>query len=126
MEKPKVAVIGSGISGLTAAYLLASKYDVSIFERTKAVGMDAHSVTAFNARIDVPLRVFSAGFYPNLLKLYKHLDVKFAPASYAFSLTKLGSTAYFRFFSIYFGTVCAEFCFVALYLHCLNYFLKKK
>ena len=42
----KIAVVGSGIAGLTAAYLLGEVADVTLFEREGSIGMDAQSVDA--------------------------------------------------------------------------------
>ena len=53
-DAQRVAVIGSGIAGLTAAYLLSRKYSVTIYERESAVGMDAHSMDCLGARMDIP------------------------------------------------------------------------
>lgn len=96
----RVAVVGSGLAGLTAAYFLVSQHDpehtrkihVTLYERSPMLGMDSESVTVEHhgqtQRIDVPMRAFSASYYPNLVKLYKHLKVPFAPASFSFSYAR--------------------------------------
>lgn len=66
------------MAGLTAAHALSKSFDgdletrrfrVTIIEAAPTVGMDAHSVDAYGARSDVPLRVFSRAYYPNLCRL---------------------------------------------------------
>lgn len=67
-ERKRIAVVGSGIAGLTAASILSSKHDVVLFESQSYLGMDAHSVniplsldsskSSSTARLDVPLRIF--------------------------------------------------------------------
>ncbi|KAJ7480105.1 hypothetical protein B0H11DRAFT_1725374 [Mycena galericulata] len=97
----KVAVVGSGLAGLTAAYLLASAhpddnvvFDIDLFEKTAALGMDSSSVSIGNAdqewRIDVPMRSFQGGYYPHLIALYTKLGVSFRERdfSYSFSLSE--------------------------------------
>ncbi|KAJ7642303.1 hypothetical protein B0H17DRAFT_1105093 [Mycena rosella] len=102
MSSPRtvnVAVVGSGLAGLTAAYLLASshpdsdvRFEVHLFEKTPTLGMDSSSVSIGNAdqewRIDVPMRSFQGGYYPRLIALYTKLGVAFRQAdfSYSFSL----------------------------------------
>ncbi|KAJ7239038.1 hypothetical protein B0H12DRAFT_1025418 [Mycena haematopus] len=94
----KVAVIGSGLAGLTVAYLLTSshpedvEFEVHLFEKTASIGMDSSSVSIGNEdqdwRIDVPMRSFQGGYYPRLIALYTQLGVTFRQAdfSYSFSL----------------------------------------
>ena len=51
-RKPTVAVIGSGVSGLTAAYVMREDFDVTIFESDDRFGGHAHTHTVGNERID--------------------------------------------------------------------------
>ncbi|NRD90908.1 hypothetical protein C8024_17820 [Sphingopyxis sp. BSNA05] len=78
--KPTLAVIGTGIAGLSAAYLLKDDYRVTIFESQARAGMGAHSVdyvsNGLTRRIDIPLRIFCHGYYDNLLALYEHIGVE--------------------------------------------------
>ncbi|KAI9301391.1 hypothetical protein BJ944DRAFT_271571 [Cunninghamella echinulata] len=92
----KVAVIGSGLAGLTAAYLLTKgdieskqpiKFEVHLFEKNEMIGMDAASITIDNdkdIRIDVPMRSFMSGYYSHLTKLYQHLGITSKPAKFSF------------------------------------------
>ncbi|MEM8985040.1 MAG: FAD-dependent oxidoreductase, partial [Pseudomonadota bacterium] len=97
----KVAVVGSGIAGLSVARLLSRNHEVTIFEKSTRLGMDAHSLNLQNpigdARIDVPLRVFFDGFYPNLTALYRELEIDFKPINYAASFGYFRDETYFRF-----------------------------
>lgn len=78
--KPSLAVIGTGIAGLSAAYLLKDKYQVTVIESQARAGMGAHSVdyvsNGITRRIDIPLRIFCHGYYDNLLALYDHIGVE--------------------------------------------------
>jgi predicted NAD/FAD-binding protein len=97
----KIAVVGSGIAGLSAAWALSRTHDVTLFEKADRLGMDAHGLDVDGpegtARIDVPLRVFFEGFYPNLTALYEMLDIDSAPINYSASFSILGERSYFRY-----------------------------
>jgi len=97
----KIAVIGSGIAGLSAAWLLGRAHKVTLFEKSQRLGMDAHGIdiecSNENVRIDVPLRVFFDGFYPNLTALYKALGIKSEPINYSASFGLLDDRTYFRY-----------------------------
>lgn len=78
--KACVAVVGAGLAGLTCAWLLKDKYQVTLFESQTSVGMgvfsqDYHSNNE-KTRIDIPLRIFTAGYYPDLFRLYQHLGIE--------------------------------------------------
>ncbi|KAJ2963334.1 hypothetical protein NQZ79_g1640 [Umbelopsis isabellina] len=89
----KVAVIGSGLAGLTAAHHLSgSQAEVHLFEKAPTLGMDAASISVHpeqnssqkNIRIDVPMRSFMSGYYDRLTKLYKHLNISVKRANFSF------------------------------------------
>lgn len=86
-NKPTLAVIGTGIAGLSAAYLLKDKYRVTVFESQARAGMGAYSVdyvsNGITSRIDIPLRIFCHGYYDDLLALYKHLGVEILSSDHA-------------------------------------------
>lgn len=75
----KIAVIGSGISGLGVAYLLKDKYEVTLFEKQDRLGGHARTVEVnYNEKqlsVDTGFIVFNYRNYPHLTKMFKHLDV---------------------------------------------------
>ncbi|KAL7942727.1 hypothetical protein V8C42DRAFT_331744 [Trichoderma barbatum] len=85
--KTRVAIIGTGLAGLTTAYLLQhdkqKRYQVTLFEQAPKFSLDAASVTIKNQktgaaeRIDIPPRSFCRGYYENLCRMYDHLGVPF-------------------------------------------------
>jgi predicted NAD/FAD-binding protein len=75
-----VAVIGSGVSGLTAAYVLRKEWDVTVFEADDRIGGHAHTHTVEDAdathRIDSGFIVHNDRTYPFLRRLFAELDVE--------------------------------------------------
>ena len=86
----KIAIIGSGISGLTAAYYLQKSYDVCIYEADSRVG--GHTATKKvnnNGKdyfIDTGFIVFNDWTYPNFIKLLNELGVESQPTEMGFSV----------------------------------------
>ncbi|WP_420464459.1 NAD(P)-binding protein [Panacagrimonas sp.] len=77
--KPRLAVIGSGLGGLAAAWLLRQQFDVTVFEQHARPGMGVFTVDytsrGATTRIDIPTRVFCEGYYPHLFALLKTVGV---------------------------------------------------
>ena len=72
-----VAMIGSGLAGLTTAYLLSSKFNVTIFEKQESAGVDIASViTKDGIIIDSPMRGIQKEYYPSLFELVRHLGLE--------------------------------------------------
>ncbi len=78
-RRQRVAVVGTGIAGLSAAWLLNPHHDVTVFESEAEIGGHSHSVNVGTADaplwIDMGFIVFNEPCYPNLLKLFEHLGV---------------------------------------------------
>ena len=76
----KIAVIGSGISGLSAAWLLNKRHDVKLFEKDDRLGGHTHTVdieTPEGTRgVDTGFIVYNPVNYPNLINLFDHLNVE--------------------------------------------------
>ena len=89
----RIAVIGSGISGLSAAYHLSKKYHVDLFEKDDHFG--GHSYTydikeiSNNTKISVDLGfiVFNELTYPNLINFFKKLKVPYEKSDMSFSVS---------------------------------------
>ena len=51
----KIAVVGSGISGLSAAHLLSTKYDVYIFEKNNRLGGHTRTINVYESSKKIPI-----------------------------------------------------------------------
>ncbi len=86
----KIAIIGSGISGLTAAFMLNKKHDICLYEAADRLG--GHTATKqvkVNDKeyaIDTGFIVFNDWTYPNFIKLMDELGVESQPATMGFSV----------------------------------------
>ena len=73
--KESVAIVGSGVSGLTAAYLLRETHEVTIYESDNRFGGHAHTHSVDGQRIDSGFIVHNERTYPNLLRIFKELNI---------------------------------------------------
>ena len=87
----KIAVIGSGISGLSAAYFLSKKHKVDLFEQNDHFG--GHSYT-FDIKeekkivpVDLGFIVFNELTYTNLIKFFNELNIPFEKSNMSFSVS---------------------------------------
>ena len=73
----KIAIIGSGIAGLTAAYQLAKEpsNQVSLIERENRIGLDSHGTAVNDLLLDVPPRMFNSTLWPELSRLYREIGL---------------------------------------------------
>ncbi|MAI07092.1 MAG: NAD/FAD-binding protein [Alphaproteobacteria bacterium TMED87] len=91
--KKEIAVIGSGISGLSAAWLLAKKHKVTIFEKNDKFGGHSNTINIPMGKlgknpeinVDTGFIVYNELNYPNLTAFFKHLDIKTEPSNMSFS-----------------------------------------
>ena len=93
----KVAVIGSGISGLACAHYLSSEHEVWVYESARKIG--GHTATVdvkLGTRqyaIDTGFIVFNERAYPNFIELIERLGVAFKPTEMSFSVSDPFSTS---------------------------------
>ena len=86
----KTAIIGSGISGLTAAWLLHRTYDVTVFEANDYIGGHTHTVDVDydgeQFAVDTGFIVYNDWTYPNFIALLEQLGVANQPTSMSFAV----------------------------------------
>lgn len=86
----KIAIIGSGISGLTSAYLLNRSHEITLFEANDWIGGHTHTVqvTVNGQRhaVDTGFIVFNDWTYPHFIRLLEALGVRFKPTEMSFSV----------------------------------------
>ena len=87
----RIAVIGSGISGLSSAYFLSKKFKVDLYEKDDHFG--GHSFTYEIEEsdkiipVDLGFIVFNETTYPNLVKFFQDLNVPYEKSDMSFSVS---------------------------------------
>jgi len=91
MTALNIAVIGSGISGLSSAWLLSKTHRVTLFEKNAMLGGHSNTVMAPTAEGDVPVDtgfiVYNEKNYPNLTAFFDHFDVDTARSYMSFAVS---------------------------------------
>jgi len=88
--KKKLAIIGSGIAGLSSAYFLQNDFDITLFEKNDYLGGHANTRKVLDSQgssisIDTGFIVYNELTYPNLTKLFHQLQVPIADSDMSFS-----------------------------------------
>ncbi len=86
----RIAVIGAGVSGLAAAWLLSRHHEVTLYEAGKYLGGHTNTVDAtvdgLTAPVDTGFLVYNDRTYPHLIGLFRLLEVESAPSEMSFSV----------------------------------------
>ncbi len=95
MAKQKLAIIGTGISGMGVAYFMKDFYDITLYEKNDYIGGHTNTVTIVDQKkelaIDTGFIVYNETTYPLLTRLFKELMVRTKPASMSFSVQHVPS-----------------------------------
>lgn len=90
----RIAVVGSGISGLSAAWLLSRRHDVTLFEQAGRLGGHSNTVTVeahgHKVSVDTGFIVFNRATYPNLVALFEHIGVDTHETEMSFAVSRHG------------------------------------
>lgn len=90
MNKRKIAIIGSGIAGLTCGYYLSGNHEVTLYESEGRLGGHTHTVAVDwegeQSKIDTGFIVFNDRTYPNFIELMESNHVPYQPTEMSFSV----------------------------------------
>ena len=94
MRKLDIAVVGSGIAGLSAAWLLSKNHNVHLFEKDDHAGghSNTRQIETQNGQVavDTGFIVYNEENYPNLTALFSYLGVATSPSNMSFSYSQDG------------------------------------
>jgi predicted NAD/FAD-binding protein len=82
-----IAVVGSGIAGLSAAWLLSQRHRVTLYESSPRAGGHSNTVEVRGAPVDTGFIVYNEATCPNLTALLGHLDVRTKPSDMSFAVS---------------------------------------
>jgi len=87
----KIAVVGSGISGLSAAYYLSKKHHVDLYEKEDRFGGHSHTIDlSFGTKkisVDIGFIVFNFKTYPNLINFFNENKIEIEKSDMSFSVS---------------------------------------
>lgn len=89
--RQRIAVVGAGISGLACAWLLGQRHDLTVFEQNAYLGGHSNTVDVtldgITHPVDTGFLVHNDLTYPNLIALFRHLDVQTHESDMSFSVS---------------------------------------
>ena len=92
----KIAVVGSGISGLSAAYYLSKNHHVDLFEKEDHFGGHSHTIdlniSTKKIAVDIGFIVFNFKTYPNLIKFFNENKIEIEKSDMSFSVSLRNTT----------------------------------
>ena len=87
----RIAIVGTGISGLACAWLLDRRHDVVVYEAADRPGGHAHTLgvpwQGAEVPVDTGFMVYNERNYPNLTRLFAHLGVATRPSDMSFGVS---------------------------------------
>jgi predicted NAD/FAD-binding protein len=87
----KIAIVGSGISGLVAAHLLHPRHEICVYEAADRIGGHTHTVDVSyegeHHAVDTGFIVYNEATYPNFVRLLEKLGVETQPSQMSFGLS---------------------------------------
>src|SRR5262245_35817192 len=87
----RIAVVGTGIAGMSAAWLLSQGHDVTVYEREGRLGGHSNTVTVNTADgaipVDTGFIVYNEKTYPNLTAMFAHLGVPTQASQMSFAVS---------------------------------------
>ena len=131
----KIAVIGSGISGLSAAYYLSKKHKVDLFEKEDHFGGHSYTIdieydkdSKKNISVDIGFIVFNHLTYPNLINFFNENKIDIEESNMSFSVTVKGTSIEYSgkgFNGIFANKInFFNFKFVKMFFEIINFYKK--
>jgi uncharacterized protein len=93
-DRLKIAVVGTGIAGMSAGWLLSQVHHVTVYEQAKRPGGHSNTIGVAGpdgvTPVDMGFIVYNPANYPNLVALFRHLDVPTQPSDMSFAVSMDG------------------------------------
>ena len=100
MSRERIAIVGTGISGMASAWFLSRDHDVTLFEKDDRIGGHSHTVIVPEGTEQIPVdtgfMVYNEVTYPLLTRLFRELDVITKPTSMSFSVQHVNQSLEFN------------------------------
>lgn len=104
-HRQSIAIIGTGIAGLSAYYFLKNNFDVTLFESEKALGMGKGGafLDSQSFKIDIPLRIFNKSQYPFLSLLCEKSGIKARKIAHGGTIFSANDQPVFKYKNYFLG-----------------------